>query len=428
MILNKFFKISILSIFCVAQLSAAEPDKHLDLLKKGIKLNLSEDGKSYTKFSFATQFWGRQTWLNHPEETVAGSYNSEFDFALRRTRFSMVNNLNDKLVFYTQLGCNNIHKASDKPQLYLHDVWAMFQLVPKSMYLGFGLNGWNGISRLSNTSYQKTLTLDNPGFNIPTVNHSDLETRQLGFFLKGTTGAFSYRAALSKPFDYDRVPDSPEENTAYEISSDKLSCKAYVAWHLWEKEYFTTPYVSMTYLGKKKILNVGLGFDYYPESVLSYTPEETAQIDNRMLLGVDVFCELPFAQNQSITFYSVLYHYDFGNNYLRSSGTMNIWENGGNSEYKVGTGLISYSTLGYLFKEEFMHLPGRLQLFYAYSFKDFEGLPVHLENQDMGVNYYMAGQKLKFGLQYSSRPVLNATETDIEKHCGTLIFQTQIVI
>ena len=426
--MKKYLKTCVLFVFVVSQLSAAEPDKHLDFLKKGIKFNLSEEGNSYTKFSFATQFWGRQTWLNQAEETFAGASNSEFDFALRRTRFSMVNNLNDKLVFYTQLGCNNIHKNSDKPQLYFHDVWAMFQLIPKSMYLGFGLNGWNGISRLSNTSYQKTLTLDNPGFNIPAVNHSDLETRQLGIFLKGTVGAFSYRAVLSKPFDYERIPENAKENTAYEISSDKLSYKGYVAWHLWEKEYFTTPYVSMTYLGKKKILNVGMGFDYYPESVLNYTAEEIVQIDNRLLLGTDVFCELPFAQNRSVTFYSVLYSYDFGNNYLRNSGTMNIWENGGNSEYKVGTGLISYSTLGYLFKDEFLHLPGRLQLFYAYAFKDFEGLPVTLNNQDMGVNYYPAGQKLKFSLQYSSRPVLNAAETDIEKHCGTLIFQTQIVI
>ena len=428
MIRNKYFIAFVISLFCVAQVSAAEPDKYLDFLKKGIKFRLSEDGKAYTKISFATQFWARQTWLNAPEENNAGTYSSEFDFALRRTRFSMVNNLNDKLWFYTQLGCNNINRSSDKPELYFHDIWGMFRVVPQAMYIGFGLNGWNGISRLSSTSYQKTLTLDNPGFNIPAVNHSDMETRQLGLFFKGTAGAFSYRAAISKPFDYDNVPDDPETNTAYEITSEKLAYKGYVAWHLWEKEYFNTTYVSMTYLGTKKLLNLGLGFDYYPESVLEYTSSDETQVDDRLLLGADVFCELPLAQKRGLTLYSVLYDYDFGANYLRKSGTMNIWENGGNSEYKVGTGLISYTSLGYLFREQFLHLPGRLQVFYAYSYKDFEALPVALTNHDMGVNYYLVGQKLKFGVQYSLRPVLNAAETAVDKHCGTLIFQTQIVI
>lgn len=415
-------------LFGAAQVLADEPGHDLSFLKNGIKFRLSEDGKAYTKISFATQFWARQTWLNAPEENEAGTYSSEFDFALRRTRFSMVNNLNDKLWFYTQLGCNNINQSSDKPELYFHDIWGMFRVVPKAMYIGFGLNGWNGISRLSSTSYQKTLTLDNPGFNIPAVNHSDLETRQLGLFFKGTAGAFSYRAAVSKPFDYDNVPDEPEVNTAYEVTSEKLSWKGYVAWHLCEKEYFNTTYLSMTYLGTKKLLNLGVGFDYYPESVLEYNNSYEAQLNDRLLLGADVFCELPFAQKRSVTFYSVLYDYDFGTNYLRKSGTMNIWDNGGNSEYKVGTGLISYTTLGYLFREQFLHLPGRLQLFYAYSYKDFEGLPVALTNHDMGVNYYLVGQKLKLGLQYSSRPVLNAAETAVDKHRGTLIFQTQIVI
>lgn len=410
-------------------LFAAEPDKFQELIQQGIKLNLSDDGKSYTKFSLGTQFWLRNTWLNDPDLNMNGEYySSEVDFALRRTRFSMINNLNDKFIFYTQLGFNNLNKNSKKPQLYFHDVWVMFQIIPKAFYVGFGLNGWNGISRLSNTSYQKTLTLDNPGFSIPTVNHTDLETRQLGIFIKGTTNRFSYRAALAKPFSYNGIPENIEQNSAYEISTEKLVYKGYIAYHFWDKEYFTTPYVSMTYLGKKKILNFGMGFDYYPESIVQFKTNSEKQIHNRTLLGADVFCEFPFTNNQTISIYSVLYKYNFGTNYLRKSGTMNIWNGSGNSEYKIGTGLIFYSTLGYLFREDFINLPGRFQIFYAYDFKDFDALPFNLSNHDFGMNYYMAGQKLKFTAQYSMRSVINELNSSTKTHRGTLILQTQIII
>lgn len=424
--MNSFLRLFTALIFLLVceDSFASEPDKFTDYLKKGIRLNLSEDGLIYTKFSFGTQFWARNTWLNDGTFAKNGDpLSSEFDFALRRTRFSMFNNLNNKLVLYTQFGFNNLHRQSGKPELYIHDAWGMFEIVPKACYIGFGLHGWNGISRLTNTSYQKTLTLDNPGVNIPAVNRTDLAVRQLGFFVKGTFGRISYRAAVSKPFCYE---GSPNSTAAFECATENLGYKAYAAFHFWEKEYFTTSYVGMTYLGEKKILNVGLGFDFYPESIGEQYENGDEKVGDRKLFGADIICELPFAGKQAFTLYSVLYDYDFGSDYLRKYGTMNIWNGSGNEEYKVGTGLISYSTLGYLFQENFLQLPGRLQLFYAFTAKDFEGFSETIFNHDMGANYYMAGQKLKFSLQYSRRPVMDVQGLTDQK--GTLIFQTQIVI
>lgn len=419
-------------LFCLVistYVFAKNPDKSPELLQKGIKFNLDKDGKSYTKLSFGTQFWMRNTWLNNQQQGASGEYfDSEFDFALRRTRFSMLNNLNDKVVLYTQLGFNNLNKNSDKPDLYFHDVFGLLQIMPKAVYFGFGLHGWNGISRLTNTSYQKTLTLDNPGFNIPTVNHTDIEIRQLGVFVKGTAGRFSYRAALSKPFEYSHIPENITANSSYEISNENLNYKGYVAYHFFDKEYYTTPYVSMTYLGKKKLLNLGMGFDYYPESIIEVDANSNEKIKDRVLLGTDIFCELPFAKKQAVTLYSVFYNYNFGTNYLRQWGTMNIWNGSGNSEYKIGTGNVFYTSLGYLFRENFVKLSGRLQLFYAYSLKDFEALPVNLTNHDMGANYYVAGQKLKFTIQYSTRSIIDEQSTSNKTHRGTLLFQTQIII
>ncbi len=401
-----------------------------------IVIKLNESGSTYSKLSFATQFWMRQTQLNPGSTTISGApLSSEFDFALRRTRFSMYNKLNEKTTFYTQLGFNNLNASSSKPTIYFHDVWAMYDVVPKSFSIGFGLNGWNGISRLTNVSYQKTMTLDNPGFSIPTVNHTDIETRQLGIFIKGTTGRLNYRAAISKPMVYDGIPDEPAPGKSYEYPSTNLEYKAYFAWHFWEKEYFTTPYLSMTYFEEKKVCNLGAGFDFYPESVAEFNENGSRTLKDRALLGADFFMELPFRKNQAISVYSVIYNYNFGTDYLRSSGTMNRWyggsgaEDAGNLEYKIGTGNIWYSTLGYLFPKTVLKKAGRLQLFCAYSLKDFEALSQKIYNYDFGTNLFFNGHNLKLSMQYSLRPLTGNTEAGIHsQHLGTFIFQTQIVI
>ncbi len=413
----------------------ASPVKVDQLLKNEIKFYLNADSSVWSKISFATQFWIRNTTLNDGTASQTGEMlNSETDFALRRTRFSMYNNFGDRIFLYTQFGFNNLCTTRSKPQLYFHDIWGMFRVSANVCYVGFGLSGWNGISRLSNTSFQKTLTTDNPGFNYPSVNHTDLESRQLGIFMKGTAGPVSYRAVVSKPFVYDGVPDVPEPDTGYEFSSPDLEYKGYAAFHFFDKEYFNTPYVDMSYLGKKRLLNLGAGFDIYPNSIAEFSKEGVKQLKNRILLGTDCFFEMPFERGKAISVYSVFYNFDFGKNYLRTFGTMNIWSGGsgpegaGNSEYKIGTGSTWYTTCGYLFSDHFLNVPGRVQLFYALSEKNLEALPVILWNHDFGMNYYIAGQKFKLSLQYSLRPELNEQADEVDRHPGTMIFQIQLAI
>ncbi|MDP4240869.1 MAG: hypothetical protein Q8904_15505 [Bacteroidota bacterium] len=414
---------------------ADSPDKLEDLFQHEIKLKLNESGSASTKLSFSTQFWGRYTGLNAGSTNKAGDpLTSENEFALRRTRFIMTNNLDDRIIFYTQLGFNNLNSTSSKPQLFFHDVWGMFRVVPKSFYIGFGLNGWNGLSRLSNTSSIKTMTLDNPGVNYPNINRTDLEGRQLGIFAKGTAGRVSYRTAIVKPFVYNGLTAQPQANTGYEYPSENLEYKGYIAYHFLDKEYFTTPYMDMTYLGAKKICNLGAGFDIYPQSIAEYDASHNRNLKDRNLFAVDFMFELPMKDNQTVTVYSALYGYDFGSNFLKSSGVMNNWNGGtgiegaGNNEFKIGTGNIFYSTLGYLFPKQFLQLPGRLQLFYAFTDKNFKALHPVLFNHDCGANYYVAGQKLKFSFQYSLRPILDQSAEHIASYKSTAIFQIQLMI
>lgn len=414
---------------------ADTPEKLQDLLKNEVKWKLNEQGNATTKLSLATQFWTRTTQLNDGSTTKTNELiNSETDFALRRTRLILNSNLNDRLIFYTQLGFNNLSAASQKPQIYFHDVWAMFRIIPKSCYVGFGLNGWGGISRLSNTSFQKTLTLDNPGINYPNVNHTDIENRQLGIFTKGTTGRLSYRAALSKPFAYNGLPAKQLQEKGYEYPSERMEYKGYFAFHFLDKEYFNSPYVDMTYLGTKRICNLGAGFDIYPQSIAEFDASGSQKLKNRNLFATDLMLELPIKNNQTVSVYSVWYSYDFGRNYLRLSGVMNNWSGGtkaegaGNNEFKAGTGTIWYSVAGYLFPQQFLRLPGRIQLFYAFTDKRFEALSTNLKNHDLGANYYVAGQKLKFSFQYSLRPILNQELNHTTHHLPTAVLQVQLVI
>ena len=50
-------------------------------------------------------------------------------------------------------------------QIYMHDVWTEFMLVPKKLYIGTGLHYWNGVSRMANASTLNFMTLDAPIFN-----------------------------------------------------------------------------------------------------------------------------------------------------------------------------------------------------------------------------------------------------------------------
>jgi hypothetical protein len=82
---------------------ADSPEKLEDLLQHEIKLKLNESGSASTKFSFTTQFWGRYSGLNAGSTNKAGDpVTSETEFALRRTRFIMTNNLNDRVIFSSQ--------------------------------------------------------------------------------------------------------------------------------------------------------------------------------------------------------------------------------------------------------------------------------------------------------------------------------------
>jgi hypothetical protein len=423
----------------------------------GLRYTFGEEGNAYIKFGVGSQFWVRHIWNNPGSTNVQGDTVARtFDVAMRRMRFSLTAHFARRFTLYTQFGVNNQTFTSGgaysptgpdnkKPGMFIHDFWVKFPLLPEKLNFGIGLNAFNGVSRLTNVSYMFNFMLDNPTFNFPNIEHTDQIGRQLGFFAHGNLARLNYRFAYAKPFVYaDRQRDDPPVGRAVEVENERMAAKGYAYWQFWDTEENLLPFTRMTYLGKKRILNVGAGFDYHPASTISLDTDGEEHFHNRLALGADVFLELPTERGSAFNMYLVGYHYDYGPNFLRASGSMNISsggflegeplpQGGGNQQFILGTGNIVYASFGYLLHKPLLKSRGRLQPFYAYTYKNFEGLGTPSMQHDLGLNYLLYGQHVKFSLQYSSRPIYRGSigadaRGDVVDSRGMLIFQAQITL
>ncbi|MDZ7933615.1 MAG: hypothetical protein U5M51_01285 [Emticicia sp.] len=153
---------------------------------------------------------------------------------------------------------------------------------------------------------------------------------------------------------------------------------------------------------------------------------------------VDAFLDMPIgpkAKNMAVTAYSGLFSYNFGPNYLRNVGIMNIGSANaaytgtdrlmsgvGNAQPMIGTGNIFYTQVGLLLPKSSEKPKMRVQPFTAFTSKNFDALPRTVTNVDFGVNWLIDGQHAKITTQYSLRPGIK-TATDKQKHLGEFIAQ-----
>ena len=413
---------------------------------------LNKGGDSYVKFGVGSQIWVRYINNNPGTVNAAGEVaDQSFDIALRRMRLSVLASL-DKYMLYTQFGVNNqtyvnggiVTPLSEnkKPGLFFHDFWLKRTIVSEKLYLGIGLNAWNGISRLSNVGYGKNFTLDNPTFNFPNIERSDQIGRKIGLFVHGNIKRVNYRFSVSKPFAFDR-PASSLPYVATEISSEKLESKGYLFYQFFDQESFKTPFTTMSYLGAKKLFNVGFGFDYLPASTMSTDSRGSTVIHNKLQLGFDFLLELPYSRGSVFSLYGVGYFYDFGPNYLRSVGVMNIGnggsfkgnplvQGGGNASFGIGTGNIYCISSAYILPSYNSWL-GRLQPFAAVNVRNFEALDEPAFCQNIGLNYLIKGNQIKYSFEYSTRPIYSGIPGTEDRNVivdrkGLFIFQVQLVL
>jgi hypothetical protein len=418
---------------------------------KELKIFLNDAQTHYIRGTGLGQVWVRYTDFN-PGSTVFGTpKESGFDVGLRRVRYQAFGQLTDKVFIYTQFGINSFGSLSGrKPGLFLHDVTGEYAVIPSKLTIGAGLHGVNGTVRYSSSSVGTILGMDLPFIEESTNDISDQFVRMLGVYAKGQLGQLDYRFSVSNPFPIQTalspvptLPDGVANQAYYSTTAPELKYQGYVMWQFWEKESNQFPYMTGSYLGKKKVLALGSGFSTQSNSMEYRTTSQGAKIlAPSKQFGLDVFIDTPLdkAKGTAFTGYVAYINYDFGPNYLRNGGAINVANgmnangtaNGpGNNFPLIGTGQVYYAQVGYLMRKDLLGDAGTLQPYAQLIVSDYEKVANLFTVYDIGVNWLQAGHRSKLSLDYQSRPILAVGTTEkltkniVEPRKGMLVMQYQ---
>lgn len=411
----------------------------------GMKVKLNDDGSKYFRFITWHQFWLHVNDNNAGSTKYGDPLTNSTDFGLRRSRLLLMTQLDKRFLIVTHFGLNNQNAFSGgylgtdgkKPQLYMHDAWTEYKVWGDYLDMGFGLHYWNGISRMSSASTLNFLNLDAPIFNWATIEAIDQFARKIGIYAKGRVGALEYRLALSEPFLTNVGGAIATDVANYSPKNTQKVFEGYFSYNLWDKESNVLPYYVGTYLGSKKVLNIGAGFLSNPNAMWSTNTLGDTLTHNMLLLGFDVFMDLPLSdRGDALTAYAVYYNYDFGPNNVRNIGILNTATGSniagslrGNAYPTIGTGDIIYLQAGYLLPKS-SKTSMRIQPYAAFSTANFEGVKdsdgnaVRVNVLDVGTNFHLAGHHAKITLNYRNRPDF----TDVNNVQGRSEFVLQTMI
>jgi hypothetical protein len=433
--------------------------------KDGLKIYLSDDSTRYIKATGLAQVWVRYN-MNNPGSTINGTPKPDgVDIGLRRVRFQTMAQLSKKVFFYSQFGVNSVNAiGARKPQLFFHDVTAEYSIYKNFITVGAGLSGWNGTSRFSSSAVGSILALDLPTVQETTNDVTDQFVRNMGVYAKGKIGSFDYRVSAANPYPVQNalsavasLPNVPSAtappvtqvaafNTAYySTRAPEMKYQGYFMWQFLDKESNQVPYNNGSYLGKKRVLNLGTGFEYQQNAmVYRASASDTAmKYKASQQFGVDIFYDsyLNKEKQNAVTAYVSYLHYDFGPNYLRNAAAMNTatgvagtssFNGAGNSMPLIGTGSVVYAQAAYLFKKDLLGSHGTLQPYVSGFYANYDKLKDPVTVYDIGVNWLIGGQNSKISLDYQSRPIFNQNTTtgDISEtksaRRGQVVLQYQV--
>ena len=452
---------------------AAPPKPAEDHSYKPLTLKLNDSGSKYVRFIMWHQFWATAT-QNNPGTTdvngekIDGTGDKSAwstDLALRRSRFLAYAQISPRAMILTHWGINNqsfvngatapngtnstasASNQGKKPQLYIHDAWTEYEVVKTKLYLGAGLHYWNGTSRMSNASTLNFMTLDAPIFNWHNIEATDQFARQFGIYAKGQLGRLDYRLALNKPFVNGSTRTAVAKNeVAVNVINENWATAGYAKWMFWDKESNKLPFEVGSYLGSKKVFNVGAGFYNHPKASLYKTTRGDSIFQNQTAIGVDVYLDMPLNKEKgtALSVLATFYNFNYGTNYIRNVGILNehaavgaaaagttvdSWAGGGNLQPTIGTGNIGYLQAGYLLPK--MKNGTAFMPYLTATYKDFERLAESSTQFGLGLNYFVTGHNAKLTLEYQTRPVYKADAAgDIKRNGskGQLILQTHIFL
>ncbi|MCH3880990.1 MULTISPECIES: hypothetical protein [Tenacibaculum] len=368
----------------------------------GLKFKFNEDGSKYLRLISWAQV--QANYNTDATFDANGNENSKLNFNLRRARVLMFAQINKDFLILTHFGVNSLTSTTLSPtgkgdgsQLFFHDVWAQYNL-GKNHTIGGGLHYFNGISRLNNQSTLNMMTLDNNRQSWATIGLSDQFARHLGVFLKGKFDKLQYRVAIN-----DAAASTLDTRTAVAGGDAVYNGRAslgsgdagktyagYFDYHFLDQESNFLPYKVGSYLGGKKVFNIGAGFFLHPKGAVidngtALTPNLIGE--DVSIFAIDAFYDTPIGEGGSaLTAYAVFQSSDYGKNYLFSA---------------YGTGSMFYSHVGYVFNGD--KTKTRYQPYVSYGSHSYDAVNDNRSTFGLGINAYMSGHNSKLTLEYKNQ-------------------------
>ncbi|MEZ4901057.1 MAG: hypothetical protein R2822_04525 [Spirosomataceae bacterium] len=313
--------------------------------KNELKYNLNASGSHFFKATFLNQTWLRFNKSN-PGTTVLGESASQtLDLGLRRTRMQLFGQISDRAFFYIQMGLNNFNFLNGFPGLgnaqgvpsnrkvafFVHDAVVEYSAFANKDWLkiGGGLTILNGLSRFSQPSVTSIMTMDVPVFAQATVDQTDEFSRKMSIYARGQIGKWDYRIALTDPFPIgtsgNPVP-AISTNASFASKGHHKQYQGLLIYNFFDKDTHQTPYMTGTYLGKKKMLNLETGFISQKAATwnIANAGKDTTYY-NLKLWSLAMYADMPANKEKgtALSAYLGYFYTDYGPNYLRFNGIMN---------------------------------------------------------------------------------------------------------
>ncbi len=347
--------------------------------------------------------------------------NATTDIAMTRVCIGHFFNYKKLNMLYL-LGNNAFSIANAKQgNFYTYEAYISYNFIPQYFTAGIGQTLYNGISRASSLSISQFMTVDYNHLALPTAGKSDNIGRQFQFFAIGKIKKLEYRAALVRPMLQvgNNGAYTPTLNattpklTSYDFPSDRFGHEAYIAWQFLDLEDIKYSSKSFSYLGAKKIFNIGAGYEFQPRASAYLNENMDTIFSNTLTIAADMYADIPLKSGAVFSSYAAFYKYEYGKNYIKIAGSMNYFAGGntpqgaGNNEFIIGTGQAAYCHLAYLFAKNITKEAHRLQIYAYVYYKDFQALNQKSFQPGAGINYYLLGQNAKIAIQYYRRNIYN---------------------
>lgn len=401
---------------------------------------LNKEHTRYVSFSGYAELWARYTQLNPGSLVNNEPVGSVSDLSLRRIRAKMTYKPTENLYFVLQMGPTNVNvNSKNNTYMDLLDAYAEYSFSPK-LAVGAGRSTWRGLSRFT-TGPQATLLYDLPLYATSNTGITDMTVREMSAYIKGQLGRFDYRLVVADP--YTATNADPELNVAkFSKNEARKDVSGYFRYAFFDKENIETPFNAGTYLGKKKVLSVGGGFEYMNHALWHLDANKAVQNDDMKSVALDVFYDAPLNKDKgtSISAYAMAMHNDYGPNYVRFSGTNNpatgvvaanaSLNGAGNALPAAGTGNTFYAQIGGTLPY-FSRNNHNLQLQPAVSIQlaNYNALKDNSAIYDAGISMLFHGNSSRLTFDAQNRPIYSmnaAKESLVTDHKWAFILKYRI--